>query len=562
MSLKFGFIKCLLTSFVSFSDSIESKNIARNDSNDSFFDNFNNIEDLESSNIMKKKREVPLITSNITTTLAPTINRTNITTTATVNKTIETITVHPNIAHSVYELVNSVVLPLNDVYNELLKKNYELHRIRGHLLSFVHKNVDIDAKVKNITTLNKKVFPVYKIEDPQFQVYFRTSKNMSMYEKYVRKLKKDVYEVIRDIVGIQKHFSNPSNMPDDLIFLIKAMKHYVHKQGIHSKRVSANNTNANLLKQNETKLNSRRLMKTDDLATSKTVRELIIQILELIDKRMPSKNALGSISKPARKIMYRIIRQYFVDEFALMGLRIYDPHYNLTNDLNNVGFKWHKLSSEIKMSASNSQLYQLKMLHLVMSVDINKMNDALTLINFASTRRMVPVDEAIGHDILLNIKKRMLDLSKKVVTIIETTLHKKKTQYSSLKKQIKDTNKKESFLKQVKTFLMNSKKDIMDLLRRNTPKSDIVKKIAGQKLDDLGMKRLNQLEKTMTKWQTHLNIIPSRSKRYAVDFSRIRQRIKNVIPKYLRGKLNPAIDNKKNNKKGRATMTPDDSSRK
>lgn len=511
---------------------------------------------------MKKKREVPLITSNITTTIAPIINQTNITTTLTVNKTIETTTAHSNISHSVYGLVDNVVHPLNDVYNKLVKEIDELHRIRGHLLRFVDKHVGIDVKVNNKTTLDNKVFPVYKIEDPQFQVYFRTSKNMSMYEKYANKLKKDVYEVIRDIVGIQNHLSNQSKMPDDLKFLIKAMKHYVHKQGIHSKKVNANSnaiSDANLLKQNDTKLNSRRFIKTNDLA-SKTVGDLIIQILELIDKNMPSKNALEPISKPAKKIMYRIIRQYFVDDFAQIGLRVYDPHYNLTNDLSNVGFKWRKLSAEIERSTLDSQLYLLKMLHLVMSVDIRKMNDALTLINFARSRRMVPIDEDIGHGIAIKIEKRLVDLNQMVLAIIGDTLHKKKTRFTNMKKQIKDTNRKQSFLKQVKSFLMNSKKDIMDLLRRKTPKSDIVKRIAGQKLGDIEKKRLNQLQKTMTKWQTHLNIIPSRSKRSAMDYDRIRRRIKNIIPKYLRGKLHPAITNKKNNKKGKATMKPYESS--
>lgn len=547
-----------MTCIISFSDSIDSKNTASNNTNDLFFDNFNNIEDLEPSNSMKKKREVPLITSNITTTKAPIINQTNITTTPTVNKTIETTTVHSNISHSVYGLVDNVVHPLNDVYNKLVKEIDELHRIRGHLLSFVDKHVGINVKVKNKTTLDNNVFPVYKIEDPQFQVYFRTSKNTSMYEKYALKLKKDVFEVIRDIVGIQKHFSNPSKMPDDLKFLIKAMKHYVHKQGIHSKKVNVT-SNADLLKQNDTKLNSRRFIKTNDMA-SKTVRDLIIQILELIDKNMPPKNALEPISKPASKIMYRIIRQYFVDDFAQIGLRIYDPHYNLTNDLSNVGFKWRKLSSEIEMSTPDSQLYLLKMLHLVMSVDIRKMNDALTLINFARTRRMVPVDEGIGNGIVFNIEKRLVNLNQMVLAIVQDAQRKKKTRFTNLKKQIKDTNKKQSFLKQVKSFLMNSKKDIMDLLRRKTPKSDIVKRIAGQKLDDIEKKRLNQLQKTMTKWQTHLNIIPSRSKRSPMDFDRIRRRIKNIIPKYLRGKLHPAITNKKNNKKGKATMKPYESS--
>lgn len=510
---------------------------------------------------MRKKRGVPSLNNNntviVTTPLTPIINQTNITTRENVNKTIEITTLHPNISHSIHGLIENVVHPLNVVYNELLQAIDDLHRVRGNLLNFVHKHVDNDVKVKN-KSLENKVFPVYKIEDLQPQIYFRTSNTLSIYEKYANKLKKDVYEVIRDIVGIQKHFTDPSKIPDDLKFLIKAMKHYVHKQGVHLKRVSVNAT-ANILKRNETKSKTRRVMEPYN-STSKTVRDLIIEILELIDKNMPSKNALAPISHAARKIMYRVIRQYFEDEFAQIGLRVYDPHYNLTNDLSNVGFKWRKLSSDIEMSTPDSQLYLLKMLHLVMSVDIKKMNDALTLINFARTRRMVPVDEAIGHDIVLNIEKGLLELNQKVLTIIEKTVKKKKSRFSSLKKQVKDSNKKESFLKQVKSFLMNSKKDIMDLLRRNTPKSDIVKKIAGQKLDDIGKKRLNQLEKTMTKWQTHLNIIPSRYKRSAMDFDRIRRRIKNIIPKYLRGKLHPAIANKKNNKKGKATMKPYESS--
>lgn len=520
---------------------------------------------------MKKKREVPVVTSKVTTTLAPIINQTNITRTAAANETIktakaavnntfETTTAPPtyNISHSLHGLVNNVVYPLNGVFNRILKEINELHRIRGYLFSIVKKNVDINIEVQNKTSLDNKVFPVYKTEDPQSQIYLRSSRNTTLYEKYAIKLKKDVYDVIRDIVVIQKHFSSPSKMPDDMKFLIKAMKHYIHKQGIYSKRASARAI-SNLSKQNETKITPRRMMQTDDSIVSKTVRDLIIQVLELIDVNMPTKNALEPISKPIRKIMYRIIRQYFEDEFALIGLRVYDPHYNLTNDLSNVGFKWRKLSSEIEMSTPTNQLYLLKMLHLVMSVDIRKMNDALTLINFARSRRMVPVDEAIGRNIVVSIENNLVDLNKKVIAIIETAIHKKNALFSNGHKQTKDTKKKESFLKQVKNFLINSKKDIMHLLRRNTSKSDIVKKIAEEKLGDMEEKRLNQLEKTMTKWQTHLNIIPSRYKRNALDFDRIRRRIKNIIPKYLRGKLHPAIANKKKNKKkGKAAMKPQD----
>lgn len=58
---------------------------------------------------------------------------------------------------------------------------------------------------------------------------------------------------------------------------------------------------------------------------------------------------------------------------------------------------------------------------------------------------------------------------------------------------------------------------------------------------------MEELEDTMRKWQSNLNIIP-RDKRSAKKL-KVKKRIKSIISRYLRGKVDPALAKKSGNVK-------------
>ncbi|CAF4860051.1 unnamed protein product [Pieris macdunnoughi] len=99
-----------------------------------------------------------------------------------------------------------------------------------------------------------------------------------------------------------------------------------------------------------------------------------------------------------------------------------------------------------------------------------------------------------------------------------------------------------NFFHKLKKVIKKSKQGIKELLRKREEKK-ILKK---QRLDE--MSRINSLkyEQIMQQWQMKLNVLP-RKKRSANELQNFFNRIKNIIPGYLRGKVKPVVDKKKGN---------------
>ncbi|KAI5635276.1 hypothetical protein NE865_11968 [Phthorimaea operculella] len=97
-------------------------------------------------------------------------------------------------------------------------------------------------------------------------------------------------------------------------------------------------------------------------------------------------------------------------------------------------------------------------------------------------------------------------------------------------------------------YLMKLKRDvnevIRDVLTLKKLYKDPKKKIVRKNIEEMTKKRL---EGVMKKWQTDLNII-SRSKRSNKGHAQISRRISNIIPKYLEGKVHPAMAKNKKDK--------------
>ncbi|KAJ0171251.1 hypothetical protein K1T71_012801 [Dendrolimus kikuchii] len=447
-----------------------------------------------------------------------------------------------NVTYTADEVQNNILTPLNSVINDKQKEVEELLRVRENLIDFIKKYHSDDFEIDYIPDFpnnnTKTQLSIYKLEiEPQlkFEDDLRST-NPNIVNKYLYKIKRDIYEVLRDIVNIQK-YSDPNKIPEDFKMLIRAMKLYIKNNGNFNEKEDTTEV---------TYKKSRRYLDYYKInSTPKTIIDGILDIIKVIDKDMPLSNALAPLSFKAKKVMKRVIKSNYIDDFAVIGLRVSDPNYNLTNDLANVGNDWQRLTSNVVKSPVYDILHALKHLHYQLAIDTGKMNDAMNIIDIAYSRRVGQIEERIGEDVIERISQGLRSVNDKIQLIIK--LHQKKKAVENLMKRDRKKIKKESFLKRLKAVLRNSKNDIAKLLRRKVPKSEIVKQIASNKLNDLRNEKVVDYEDTMRKWQQNLNLIPKREKR-SNKLQRVKNRIKNILPKYLRGKVNPAIDAKKVNK--------------
>lgn len=452
------------------------------------------------------------------------VPKSNVTENATELETTTTTTIS-NANVNVSDLTEDV---LNPLYNIIAEKDREIKyllQIKNNLERFIksYNETNITLSIKNNNTENNDKFSIYKVDFyPDVEVDLRKI-NPDNINKLLYKLKRDIFEAVRDIKVIQK-ISKIRHLPPDLQTLITAMKSYIHIKG-HVQNVTQNETV-------QVNKNTRR----QQFYSAKPINLHLIDMMRVLEKKLPSPNVLVSLSPTTAKIIKRVIKNNYFDDMSMTEFKMYDPEYNLTNHLRNVGTNWNRFISIIDNSEVSDLIYALKLLHIGLARDIAKIVNALSLVNFAHSRRMVPVEGRIGADITEEISRNIKAINDKILII------------SSKKKEKPKVYKKKSFLRKLKDFLKGSRKEIERLVANKVPKPDIIKKLANKRLSELN--RNNDYEYTMRKWQDQLNIIPHRYKR-SLALDKLRNRMKNIIPKYLRGKLNPAIVAKRS-KKSRA----------
>lgn len=448
------------------------------------------------------------------------------------NSTIEITTeVNINTTRPVTGLQNNVLIPLNKIIDDKQQELKDLMKIKDNLVRYIKEyndtDIDLNGKSQEILNGTNTVLSIYNLDVfPEIQFNLRNI-NPNMLDKLLYKLKRDIYEVIRDVVGVKK-LSKTYNLPEDLKTLIRAMSFYVRKE---KKFTNIQND----LKMKQDVVVRRHLSNTEGNFNS--TKGCLIEILEVIDKDISQFEVL---SQTTRKIVKRVIKNHYVDDSSLVGLKVNDPEYNLANDLRNVGTKWQRMTENVAATVLADKVYAMKLLHFTLSADINKLNDALALIDFAHSRRMVPIEGRLGEDQLDKINQGMKTISEKleIVKKYQTGLE----NHENVDKITKPSERK-SFLNKIRNLMKGSKKEIVQLVNQKVPRSMIVKTIAKKKLDELAQKRMNEYEEIMKKWQNTLNVIP-RDKR-SLKLSRIKNHMTNIIPKYLRGKLSPAIAAKK-----------------
>ncbi|CAG9571052.1 unnamed protein product [Danaus chrysippus] len=397
--------------------------------------------------------------------------------------------------------IHDVLYPLDRFVEQ---KQYELDKLLDIKKKFI-------AYIKTITGINftdhytnftKDNSHLYFIDMDLISNYSEDlrRRDPNMLSKYLAKLKRDIHEVISDVVGIQR-LTNYSSMPYELKVLIRAMKNYVTKE------------KKDKIKKKKSSSNSINLRKTFDMnnAVEKMFCPIdeIIKIFETLDDSILISNALYQLSPVAKKIILRLVNRFYTNDLKFTISTI-DLTENTSHALNKVGETYDKMTADIANSPLPERLYVMKLFHLVLSQDIKKLTDVLAMFQFAQNRRMTTIDDVAGEKLIGRISSDLRRSSHRLGRIIQLQILKKGID-TSTERSLK---KKKSFLLTIKTLLRNSKKEINRLLRRKVPKNEIVKHIAKKKMDEIRKNKISEYEETMRKWQKNLNIA-SRYKRKA-----------------------------------------------
>ncbi|CAB3232359.1 unnamed protein product [Arctia plantaginis] len=517
------------------------------------FDNTNDIFEYNQMNIMK--REVSGVTEATRSNDTYATDIRVITINYTENQT------PPANQENKNSLKNSVLLPLTKLINSRRNELDDLIKIKVNLISFMnYYNESPIVEIIDYPNISDSNI-LHDVEMFPDMGYDLRRTNPDVMQKFLYKLKADIYEVIKDIIGLERY--REGNLPDDLSLLIHSLKRYASKSKSHKKHQKTSKNN------NKPTVNNRRTLNpSNNKCTESTFRQCMVEILQAVDKDMPKTNALGSLSPTMRRILRHVIEAYNNGVYDTIGHKVHDPNYSMTNDLKDIGSNWQEIANNAIGSSPHETMYKMKLLHYLMEKDISKINDALAVIDFARSRRMIPFFKSVSNDVFQHINKGLKSVHNNVEVIVQYHAKNPRTLTNELKDVIghrlhaedvldltttpdisgKYKHKKMSFIKHIRNLLKSSKKDISELLHRQVPKSEIVKQLAKQKLNEIAQKRYDDYEKTMKTWQKNLGLLPIRYKR-DLHPDQIWGRIKNIIPNYLRHKVHPKIKNNRNSTK-------------
>lgn len=436
------------------------------------------------------------------------------------------------------ELQRNILNSLNNILDNKQNELEKLTNIKDKLIFYLKSfgNFSIPNNISNNVSNNSKEekssnIYLYQFEINQEENLRRHGSNIL--ENFLIKLKKDIYEVVRDIATIQRL---NGSIPTNLKVLIRAMKFYINKENRDKK--------INEAKRKDT---FRRGfdVKYEDEENDKPL-NIIINLLDIVNTQVSTDDVLKSVSSDARKIIYRIIRAFYIDEFIIRTSRVFDRKYDILSNLKYIGSKWQNLALNFTSISSHERLHILKFIHTQISKDICILNHIMMTLEFANSRRMSPVDEVVGKKVVFQIANDLNQINDFIDKIIKL---KPKHYFETNKLKFLKIHDDASVLKKplfekIKKLLKSSKKEIRNLFRRKVPKTEIEKHIANRKMNEINKKKISEYKETMQRWQNNMNIMSARSKRSAGEFQKFMNKIKHII----RGKVRPAVDKNKRNK--------------
>lgn len=449
-----------------------------------------------------------------------------------------------NVTNTNKELQDGVYLPINSIIQSKQKELDDLIHVREKLIEILNlKNSEnVLNKTERVDNSSNSFISFYNVQiTPETDIEIDSKRSgVELLDKYLKKLRHDMYIIVKDIIRIQA-ITGPEDFPKDLKALTRAVRHYMRNHTKSHRR--------NKLRTFDNISDLRRHQENSDMSRD-LIKNYLINIFLLLDRSMPQTNALAPLSQKTRQIIKRVIKNNNLNgDDTFLRLKINEPNYNLTNDLKSIGVTWQDMSVKISDSTPSDRLHHMKLLQLNLESDIGKMQDALALIDFAHSRRMLAIYDDVGKDELSRINTNLKEIQNRIKDIAKLPSFNSKSASQIVKVfTITKQNKKETFLKHIKNLLKSSKRDIANLLRRKVPKSEIIKGLAKKKLNDLAKRNMLEYENVMQKWQNHLDI--TRKKRSFVPENN-NMRTKNILPKYLRGKVSSGMNSTKHKNKSK-----------
>ncbi|CAK1543687.1 unnamed protein product [Leptosia nina] len=408
-------------------------------------------------------------------------------------------------------LTRGAYYPLDAIIKARNKELNDLLKIRDNLLSSVKLYTGFD--LSSIATLgshmdrNKDLNESYRLDNA---TGFLRRNTPMLLKKYKSKLRRDIHEVLRDITVMRK-LSNSTIISHEIKTLIRILNYLYKTESQTKKRIKSKRKNLGKW------LEGLKRRSTNPIV-------MINVILMFLYENVTEDNVLASLSSNSRKVIRRVVNQFHVDEFAHVNVKRKE---NLTELLRSIEIKW-KVKCTVSQTNKPSQLlFKLKLLHFDLSAGIAKLNDIITLAQFAERRRMNLLNDPNTEKTLANVLNDLNQIHKSMRQFSQST----KLQEKSLS-SIPRPNKKKSFFQKVKSLLKKSKQDVKGLIKKRVSKSGSSKN------------KSTEYEAIMQRWQNNLNILP-RSKRSPNEFRKFVNRVKNIIPGYLHNKLKPAVEKKR-----------------
>ncbi|XP_050671312.1 uncharacterized protein LOC126969791 isoform X2 [Leptidea sinapis] len=449
-----------------------------------------------------------------------------------------------NLTHLITEVMQECIVPMNTIIYKKFEELNELINVRDKLQNSITTHTGI-----NVSHLATKYYINHtQIESDVFDVksVFRRSNEFNL-RVIKEKLVKDIQAVIRGLSILKRFSEKPLSV--ELQYLSQAFSHFMNR---NNKLLSEQkNRKGHILN----KYFRRNII--DNLNDEKSNIVLLInRIIELMDKNMPLNNVLQSLSRTVRKIMSRVISQYYTDEMAMLNLKINENKYNVVNNIKAVSNQIQDIMIlGINYETYSKGLYHYKMLHLKVSSNIAELNDITTIVSFNQRRKMKIYEDQSAEIVIEKINSDLNNINKKYSRLIELQSSRDKFKSISIMNNLNNldkTEKKMSFFQKIKKLFQKSKKDVRDLLKSKVPKSNIIDNIARRRIDEIGNNKLREYEEKLRQWQNSLNVA-QRLKRSPKDIYKFVNRIKSIIPEYLHKKVKPAVDFKQ--KKNRTVTT-------
>ncbi|XP_061724081.1 uncharacterized protein LOC133530230 isoform X2 [Cydia pomonella] len=386
---------------------------------------------------------------------------------------------------------------------------------------------------------------------------------VDMLNFYMSNLKRDVKDTLRDIyaiiklkkLGVNSVAERVSNLKP-LLFALTSyyMKNFRdYRQTEHAKNYSnidnrfiINNTpsidisSIHKMYDSEPKPQRRVFQpSTSNVYQIKLIKRALTRMLVMIDNDRLSTNALSPLSSKIKDILKRLVNKQYVKGFADTHPSIRDPNFNLTKLLTSLVEEWQNMSVDMHTLNPSDHLYHMKLLHLSLSQGIDKIKDALVCIQFGYSRRMSFIEEYVGKNLIADISKYLTSIDQRIQNFAINTIV---TKALVPKRRDEQTG---SLWHHIKNAFSNSKHDFLKYVQgKMKPKSYIVNDKVRKRAEEVNKQKFLEV---MKKWQHNFDAYRVRNKRSIKQYTK---RLKNIIPKYLRGiKANKALNAKFNENK-------------